>query len=118
MDLVREVLDKQLVDRHLRPMGRADGIIVEIREGQAPRLMYIETGPATTAGRISQRFAPWVFAFVSRNGPRRGASFRIPWSRIQHVGIEVKLDMDAEETPTFAWKQWMRERVVKRIPGA
>lgn len=118
MDLVREVLDKQLVDRRHRPMGRADGIIVEIREGQALRLTYIETGPATTARRISERFAHSVSAFASRNGPRREASFRIPWSRVQHAGIEVELDMDAQETPTFAWEQWMRERVVRRIPGA
>lgn len=118
MDVVREVLDKQLVDRHHRPMGRADGIVVEIRNGQAPRVMYLETGPATTARRISQRLAHWIAVFASRNGPRRGGSFRIPWSRIRHAGIEVQVDMDAEETPTFAWEQWIRERVVKRLPGA
>jgi hypothetical protein len=57
MDVVREVLDKQLVDRHHRPMGRADGIVVEIRNGQAPRVMYLETGPATTARRKGRQLS-------------------------------------------------------------
>jgi hypothetical protein len=118
MNLVAEVLDKQLVDRAGCPMGRADGIVLELRDGKPPRLTYIETGPATAARRISPRFANWISAFTNRNGPRREATYRIPWSLIEHAGVELKVNMDAQDTPTLDWERWIRDRLISRIPGA
>jgi sporulation protein YlmC with PRC-barrel domain len=37
MDLVRDLLDKKVVDRNGREMGRVDGIVISIRAGAAPR---------------------------------------------------------------------------------
>lgn len=118
MDVVREVLDKLLVNRDHFPMGRVDGIIVEMREGRPPLLTCIETGPAVSARRISKRLARKLSAFVPKRGPRRDPSFRIPWSRIRHVGVEVEVEIDARETPAAAWEQWIRDHVIARIPGA
>lgn len=47
MDVIRDVLDNQLVDRHQRKMGKVDGIVIELREHQPPRLAYLETGATT-----------------------------------------------------------------------
>ena len=55
MDLVRDVLDKQLVDRHGTKMGRVDGIVVELRPGRPPEVIALETGPLTLARRIAGR---------------------------------------------------------------
>ena len=118
VDLIREVLDKLLVNRDHCPMGRVDGIIVEMREGRPPLLTHIETGPATSARRVSRRLAKRVSAFVRNRGPRRDASFRVPWSRIRRAGVEVEVEMDAQETPAVAWEQWIRDHVIGRIPGA
>lgn len=52
MDIIRDVLDNQLVDRHQRKMGRVDGIVVELQEGQPPRLAYLEVGFPVLARRI------------------------------------------------------------------
>jgi hypothetical protein len=28
------------------------------------------------------------------------------------------LNLDAEETPAFAWERWLREHIVEKIPGS
>ena len=38
MDLVCNLLDKRVVDRNGRAMGRVDGIALEQRPGQPPRV--------------------------------------------------------------------------------
>ncbi|MBD1845553.1 hypothetical protein H6F89_19485 [Cyanobacteria bacterium FACHB-63] len=44
MNLVRDVLDNQIVDRNQTKMGKVDGIVFELRDGQPPRLLYLESG--------------------------------------------------------------------------
>ena len=36
MDLARDLLDVQLIDPRQRPIGRVDGILLEVRPGQPP----------------------------------------------------------------------------------
>ena len=117
MDLIRDVLDNQLVDRNHHKMGRVDGLIVELREGQPPRLAYIEVGSSVLARRIHPRLAHWVAAFQRKWGAKQGEPFRIPWSKVLDVGIDVDVNLEAEATPPLAYEQWLREHVVKRIQG-
>ncbi len=121
MDVIRDVLDHLLVDRNQKKMGRVDGIVVELRDGQPPRLAYIEVGMPTLARRLHPRLEPWVAALERKWGARLGESFRIPWSQIRDLGIggvDVGVDLEAEATPVFAWEKWLREHVIGRIPGA
>ena len=60
MDLIRDVLDNQIVDREGRNMGRVDGIVGELRPGQPVRVACIELGPPTLAGRLHPRLGEWV----------------------------------------------------------
>lgn len=46
MDLVRDMLDKKVVDRNGRDMGRVDSIILRIDGGEAPSVLALELGPA------------------------------------------------------------------------
>jgi hypothetical protein len=43
MDVIRDVLDYQIVDRNQCKMGKVDGIVIELRDQESPRLAYIET---------------------------------------------------------------------------
>ena len=115
--LVRDVLDNQLMDREECPMGKVDGIVLVLRKGKPPRLAYIEVGMSTLAHRISTRLGQFAERIGRRCGVRRGEPFRIPWAKVRDVGIDVELDLDAAETPVLKWEKWLKERVVKRIPG-
>jgi sporulation protein YlmC with PRC-barrel domain len=117
VDIVRDVLDNQIVDRNQRKMGKVDGIILELREGQPPRLAYLETGATTLAQRLHPRLARWVAAIERRWGAKNSEPYRIPWSKICNIGIDVEVDVEAEQTSALAYEQWLREHVIKRIPG-
>lgn len=118
MDLIRDVLDNQLVDRQQHKMGKVDGIVVELRQDAPPRLSYIEVGMPTLAARIHPRLQQWVIAIQSRWGSQRTSACRIPWSKVRNVGIDVELDLLVEETEVLGYEQWLRQHVIGKIPGA
>lgn len=117
MDLIRDVLDNQIVDRKQRKIGKVDGIVIELRDNQPPRLAYIETGVTVLARRLHPRLQRWLAASLERWGPKHSQPYRIPWSKVRDIGIDVDVDLEAESTPALAYEQWLREHVVKRIPG-
>ncbi|NEU73130.1 hypothetical protein PI95_011295 [Hassallia byssoidea VB512170] len=118
MDIIRDVLDNQLVDRNQRNMGKVDGIVMELRDREPPRLAYIEVGVTTLARRINPRLAGWVAAIARTWGAKQSEPFRIPWSKVRDVGIDVEVDVDAQETPALAYEKWLSDRIITRIPGA
>ena len=118
LDLGRDVLDKQLVDRHGQLMGKADGVVLEIREGAPPRVVAIEQGGATAGRRVGPRFARWVKALAQATGLSDGEPRRYPFTAVMDVGRDVKLDVDAEECGAWIWERWLRRHIVSRIPGS
>lgn len=117
MDLVRDCLDKQIDDQNKRRMGRVDGLILEVEQGQQPRVAYVEIGVTTLMNRLSKRLgraSRWLMQrFDIDPDP-----YRIPWGKIR-VGLnKVDADVDAEKTPALEWELWLRKKVIGRIPGA
>ena len=51
MHLVRDILEKGIIDRQGREIGRADSVILSLGHG-APRVARIEVGPAVLAERL------------------------------------------------------------------
>ena len=120
MHLVRDVLDKQLVDHAGHdPMGMADGIVIEVRDvNQPPRVVAIESGFPVLARRVSPKLEPIVRWIGWRLGVRRGIVYRIPWSRVRSHDVEVELDVDADRSPAKAWEHWLCRHVTRYIPGS
>ena len=117
MELIRDCLDKQVVDSDERPMGRVDGIVLEIEPGRPPRVAWIELGVSTIAGRLSSRLARLV-NLASKRLKDHGEPYRIPWNKVR-VGLnKVKVDLKAEKTPALEWELWLRTKVIGKIPGA
>ena len=116
--VVRDVLDQQLLDLHQRKMGRVDGIIMEIRNGAPPRLLYLEVGWVALARRLHPRLGRWLSAWFGQSAKRYGEAFRIPWTQVREIGIDIRVAMDAEQTPALAWERWLWEKILRRIPGS
>ena len=51
MHLVRDILEKGIIDRQGREIGRADSVVLALGRG-APRVARIEVGPAVLAERL------------------------------------------------------------------
>lgn len=118
MNVIRDVLDNQIVDRNQRKMGKVDGIVIELRDGEPPRLAYIEVGMPILARRLYPRLQRWVAAVESKWGAKRTEPFRIPWSKVRDVGIDVEVDVEAEATLALDYEKWVREHIIRKIPGA
>ena len=117
--ILKDVLDNQLVDRRGRNMGKVDGIVIELREGKPPRLAYIEVGASVLARRLHPRLGEWALALQRKLTKEQDAMpFRIAWSKVRDIGIDVEVDLNAEETEALALEHWLRKHVIGRIPGA
>ena len=112
LDLVRDVLDKQLLDRESRPFGKVDGIVLELRGEQPPRVAALEVGAATRLARLPGWLARWIRPFA-----RRARATRIPKDAVMAVAKDVRVDIDATATPAWTVERWLVERVVARRPG-
>ena len=103
MHLVRDLLDKQLVDCENRRIGKVDGVVLQLREDRPPRLAAIETGSGVLLRRFGLR--------SSRKG------HRIPYSKVRDVGVDVTVEAERNEMPLEQWQNWLRYHVLKWIPG-
>jgi sporulation protein YlmC with PRC-barrel domain len=119
MNLVRDVLDVQLVDRRGRRMGKVDGLVLEIRDGKPPLVLALEIGGAALFRRLPGLLGRAAVALSGRFGANGGRPYRIPWAKVREAGgIQIALDLDADETPALEWEKWVRTNVIGRIPGA
>jgi sporulation protein YlmC with PRC-barrel domain len=114
---LNEILDQQLRDREGRAMGMVDGLTLEIRTGLPPRITHIMVGGETLGHRLRGPLGRLVRALARRWGVRKGEPYRIPWSTVRDVGVDIEVDIDASDTPTLHWEHWARH-VIERIPGA
>jgi sporulation protein YlmC with PRC-barrel domain len=114
MELGRVVLDQEVIDRHDRIMGKVDGIVLESRPGEPARVTHIVVGGTTLLWRIHRGLARWV----ERRRGKDGRPAMIPWSRVLRVGVDVKVDVDSARSPALYWERWVRDHLIRRIPGA
>jgi hypothetical protein len=108
--LVRDCLDKQLLDRRRRRIGRVDGIVVRTEARRRPRVVFVEVGARTRARRLPGCLARWMAAWTD-------APDRLPFGRVQVERIEVIADVDADARSLFRWERRVRDWL-SWIPGA
>jgi hypothetical protein len=116
--LVRDVLDKRLLDRQGDPMGRVDGLVMQVGEKSQPHITHIEIGGVTLGARLHPVFERMAKRLARMWGPRRPESVRIPWSRVETLGRDIKLNVEAKETGAIAWEIWIARHIIDRIPGS
>ena len=117
MQLVRDLLDKGIVDRNGRDMGRVDRVVIQRRHGSPPRVIAIEVGPSALAYRLGGRFGRWITGLLHGLGIEQGQPLRAPVDQILTVSDTVKVDLAFGETPAGSLERKLRG-LVKRIPGA
>jgi hypothetical protein len=92
MDLVREVLDKQVIDRGRTHIGKVDSIVVELREGKPPRVVAIEIGSIALMRRLGPRAERWMTKMASKlGGSRHSRPHRISWAKVRDIGHRCRI---------------------------
>jgi sporulation protein YlmC with PRC-barrel domain len=118
MELGQALLDQQVTDRKGELMGKVDGVIVELRKAKPPRVAGLLIGGGTAAERVHAGWARWLLRWRRGWGPRHDEPLEVPWGKVLKIGVDVKVDLDAERTPALDWEHWIRDRIISRIPGA
>jgi len=117
MHLVRDVLDKKMLDVDGCEVGRVDGILIELRDNEAPRVVRLEIGGEILAERVARWLVRPVRWMASHFGPRRQAIVAVDWRHVKRMGRDIHLDLRADETEALAWEHWLAEKFISRIPG-
>ena len=118
MKLVRDVLDKELLDREEEPMGRVDGLVMHVGKDSQPHITHIDIGTPALWDRVNPVVRRVARLIAGWWGPRRREQVRIPWSRVETVGRDIKLDVEAKNTGAINWEIWIARHIIERIPGS
>ncbi len=119
MDAGLELLDRQVMDRDGRPVGKVDDLELATPGGGAPPVLEaLLIGPQALGARIGGRLGRAMAGIASRvAGTERPLA--IPMEQVDEIGVVVRLRVSLDELPDAGRLEcWMRDQVVARIPGA
>jgi sporulation protein YlmC with PRC-barrel domain len=117
VDVIRDLLDKQVVDRHGREIGRVDSVIIDVGPGAPPRIVALELGPAVLFRRVHPVAGRWMAALEHAFGVGDGTPLRIQSADIIAIQDQVKVDLAAGETSAATLEHWLRTWLGS-IPGS
>jgi hypothetical protein len=115
--LVHDMLDKEVVDRHGRQMGRADSLVIALRPNRPPQVVAIEMGPAVLAYRVRPVLGRLMSAVEHALGIDEGRPLRIPFRDILGISSHIKVDRAFGETVAATLEQRLRAWV-GALPGS
>jgi len=117
MDVVRDVLDKRVVDRNGRDMGRVDGILLRQEANQPPQLAAILIGPSVLADRLHLGLGRVVRSLEHRFGVGDDRPTRIDFTDVDAINREVRVRLTISETAVAAVEQRLRSWLLW-LPGS
>lgn len=116
IDLVRDCLDKPVVDRNGREMGRADSVVLELRQGEAPRVAAIEIGPAVLVGRLHPALGRIAGTVEAVLGVADGRPVRVEVRDVTVSDDRITIDRAIGETGALNVENTLRA-FVRRLLG-
>jgi hypothetical protein len=118
LQLVHDVLDAQLVDRHRRKIGRVDSLVLTLEDGRPPRVAAILVGGPVRARRIGHWAVALERALRAIGRVRRAGVSVIPFEAVRCIGDTIQVDVDGDALEAGHLEAWLAEQVICRIPGA
>lgn len=119
MNLFREVMDKEIVDREGYKAGKVDDIVLELRPGKHPRVRAIVTGQGALAPLLGSTIARLTVWFQEQLlGRRHDQPSTIDWGHIRYIDVVVHIDLDRSQEAMIQTDQTIWQRWIKRIPFA
>jgi len=109
MNLIRDVLDAELMDSNQLRLGKVDGIVAELRPGHPPQLKFIESGWPVKARRIHPRLGAWLARYFPVH--------RVAWTKITDIGVDTEVNIDGAGAAFLSTERKLRG-ILTRIPGA
>lgn len=116
LDAGLDLLDRQLLDRDGRPVGKVDDLELGMHD-QGLVLEALLVGPQALGARIGGRFGRAMAAIAARlSGSEHPVT--VPIEQVEDIGVVVRLGPSADEIARAGrLEHWLRDQVVVRIPG-
>ena len=115
MRLIRDLLDAEVVDGNHNPLGKVDGVVIELRARGRPRVAALQIGAPVLARRLRGPMRRTVEWFARK---WHAETMTIPWRSVQEIGLDLKVHLDGEKPASRKWERWLGEHVIARIPGS
>lgn len=119
LHLDRELLDRQIVDRHGRLVGNVDDVAFGVDADGVPYLRALLTGQTALGQRVGGRLGrclTWLADRFTDQPPAR--PLEVPFHLVVEVNSAVVLGVAAAQLPEPPMELWLRRNLVDRIPGA
>lgn len=119
VQLARQLLDRQIVDRDGRLVGRVDDIAFAIDGEGFPYVDCLLSGQGALGPRVGGRVGRLLVAIADRFVDEPPAPpLRIPLHLVDRVDSTVRLRVRAADLPPPPVENWLRRHLIDRIPGA
>jgi len=118
---VLELLDRQLVDRGGRLVGKVDDVEFEVPDDPdgLPRMTALLAGLGALANHIGGDTGAALAAAERRLAEDRDRHpSRVDLAIVSEIGSAIELDADREDLDTNRAERWTRDVVIDKIPGA
>jgi hypothetical protein len=113
------LLDRQIVDPDDAPVAKVDDLELRERADGRLALSALLTGPGALGPRIPGRLGVWTVAIWKRLRPDADpAPGRIEARLVTETDSAVHVSVHVRDLAVDGFEQWVRERVVDKIPGA
>lgn len=117
LPLVRDVLDKQVLDPDTCKIGKVDGILLQLRANRPPRVTAMEISQSAAWRRLHPRLGDLADWLRAKFEPGQDRPPRISFDHFVRGGVDVHVDIAWKRTKALAWEDWLEERVIAKIPG-
>jgi hypothetical protein len=111
LELVRDLLDHELLDADGRPCGMVDDVELTGRAGGPLRVTGLLVGPSAWGARLPLGLGRLAKALVGRG------QLRVPWEAVRIDGGRVRLLQPARELGLASWERRVG-RWLMRLPRA
>lgn len=117
------LLDRQLVDMNDRECGNVDDLEFEFprdaKPGSPPIVSFILTGPGALGTRLWGLPGKMARALWKRIHPEPDPHpIRISFVSVVKLDYEVHLNLDYHDAGLDVVDDWVRDRIIGKIPGA
>jgi hypothetical protein len=118
---VLELLDRQLVDRDGRLVGKVDDVefVIDDDPDALPRVSALLAGLGALANHIGGDTGAALAAAERRLAERRDRQpSRVDIAVVREIGSAIDLDAEGEDLDTNRAERWARDVIIDKIPGA
>jgi hypothetical protein len=119
LQLAKQLLDQQIVDRDGRLVGRVDDITFAVDADGVPYVDCLLSGQTVLGQRLDGRIGRLLVAVAERFAEDVPvAPRRIPLTQVAQLDSAVRLRCRVADLPPPPMETWLRRHIIDRIPGA